>query len=76
VDPLDGSVVFDVRTLVNKLFPECLRSLDTTIKLTPLTQAPGYRPTLDCPPRGNLPWNFSDTTGHRLRMLYGVTELP
>jgi hypothetical protein len=75
-DPLDGSVVLDVRTLMNKLFPECLRSLDTIMKLAPLTQVPGYRPALDSPPRGGLPWNFSDTTGHRLRMLYGVTELP
>ncbi|MBE8515978.1 hypothetical protein ILP97_00275 [Amycolatopsis sp. H6(2020)] len=75
-DPLDGSLVFDVRGLVNRLFPECLRSLDTIMKLAPLTQVPGYRPALDSPPRGGLPWNFSDTTGHRLRMLYGVTELP
>jgi hypothetical protein len=74
-DPLDGTLVFDVRPLVNKLFPACLSDLNAIMRLAPLTQIPGYRTTLDKPSRVNLPWRFSDTTGHRLRMLYGITEL-
>ena len=45
------------------------------MQLTPLTQVPGYTPALEQPSRVNLPWTFSDTTGHRLRILYGITEL-
>jgi hypothetical protein len=75
VDPLEGTLVLNVQQLVNKLFPACLSDLNAIIRLTPLTQVPGYRPSLDNPSRVNLPWRFSDTTGHRLRMLYGITEL-
>lgn len=74
-DSLDGTLVIDVRALVDKLFPACLSDLNAIMRLTPLTRVPGYRPTLDNPSRVNLPWRFSDTTGHRLRMLYGITEL-
>jgi hypothetical protein len=73
-DPLDGTLVFDVRRLVNKLFPACLSDLNAIMRLAPLTQVPGYRTALDNPSRVNLPWRFSDTTGHRLRMLYGIAE--
>jgi hypothetical protein len=36
---------------------------------------PGYTAVLGKPSRINLPWQFSDTTGHRLRVLYGITDL-
>jgi len=74
-DPLDGTLVLDVRQLVNKLFPTCLSILNTIMQHLPLGNVPGYQPRVDNPPRVNLPWQFSDTTGHRLRMLYGITEL-
>jgi hypothetical protein len=35
---------------------------------------PGFTPSLNSPTRVNLPWRFSDATGHRLRYLYGITE--
>jgi hypothetical protein len=75
-DPLDGQLILDVRRLVNKLFPACLTDLNTIMQLTPLTKVPGHTPALDTPLRVNLPWPYSDTTGHRMRMLYGITELP
>lgn len=74
-DPLDGELVIDVRTFTGKVFPACLAALNEIMRLAPLERAPGYSPALDAPSRVNLPWNFSDTTGHRLRMLYGITEL-
>lgn len=75
-DPLDGMLVLDVRQLVNKLFPTCLNILNTIMQhLPPLGNVPGYQPRVDNPSRVNLPWQFSDATGHRLRMLYGITEL-
>jgi hypothetical protein len=74
-DPLDGTIVLDVRRLINKLFPACLTALNTIMKHLPLTNVPGYNASMDNPPRVNLPWRYSDTTGHRLRMLYGITEL-
>jgi hypothetical protein len=74
-DPLDGKLVLDVRRLVNKLFPACLTALDTIMKHLPLTTVPGYNANVHNPSRVNLPWQLSDTTGHRLRMLYGITEL-
>ena len=58
--------------MVHKLFPTCLISLNTIMEHLPLGNVPGYSPRLDNPPRVNLPWQFSDTTGHRLRMLYGL----
>jgi hypothetical protein len=36
---------------------------------------PGYTAVLGKPSRVNLPWQLSDTTGHCLRMLYGITDL-
>lgn len=75
-DPLDGTLILDVRRLVNALFPACLNDLNTIMQLTPLTKVPGHTAALDTPSRVNLPWHYSDTTGHRLRMLYGVTEIP
>lgn len=74
-DPLDGELVIDVRTFAGKVFPASLAALNDIMRLAPLGQAPGYSPALDVPSRVNLPWDFSDTTGHRLRMLYGITEL-
>ncbi|WP_203794660.1 hypothetical protein, partial [Actinoplanes derwentensis] len=74
-DPLDGELVLDVRQLVNKLFPACLGALNRIMQHLPLGNVPGYNPSMDNPPRVNLPWQFSDTTGHRLRALYGISEL-
>jgi hypothetical protein len=74
-DPLEGTLIFEGRQLINKLFPACLSALDQIMLRTPLTGVPGYHPGLDQPSRANLPWNLSDTTGHRLRFLYGITEL-
>jgi hypothetical protein len=74
-DPLDGRLTFDVRRFVNKLFPACLTAVNEIMRLVPLNAVPGYTSDLDKPSRVNLPWKFSDTTGHRLRMLYGITEL-
>jgi hypothetical protein len=74
-DPLDGTLVLDVRQLVNKLFPACLSVLNTIMQYLPLSTVPGCNPRVDNPPRVNLPWQFSDTTAHRLRMVYGITEL-
>nr|BFE55652.1 hypothetical protein GCM10020063_001780 [Dactylosporangium thailandense] len=75
-DPLDGQLVVDARSFVNRLFPACLESLDEIMKLTPLNRVPGYSSLLDNPSRVNLPWEYSDTTGHRLRFLFGITEIP
>ncbi len=74
-DPFAGQVVLDVRRFINKLFPAALAAIPNIMQLTPLTQVPGYTPALEQPSRVNLPWTFSDTTGHRLRILYGITEL-
>ena len=74
-DPLDGQLVLDVRRFINKLFPATLSVLNHIMELTPLEQVPGYTTALEKPSRVNLPWKFSDTTAHRLRMLYGITEL-
>jgi hypothetical protein len=74
-DPLAGRLVLDVRRFVNKVFPATLAALDDIMQLTPLEKVPGYSIALEQPSRSNLPWWFSDTTGHRLRMLYGITEL-
>jgi len=63
-DPLDGQLTIDVRRLINKLFPATLQWLDSIMTLAPLHLVPGYRPALDNPSRVNLPWRFSDTTGH------------
>lgn len=75
-DPLAGQLVVDVRRFINKLFPAILTALNEIMQLTPLKHVPGYTATLESPSRVNLPWKFSDTTGHRLRMRYGITELP
>jgi hypothetical protein len=74
-DPLEGQLVLDVRRFINKRFPAALIALNRIMQLTPLEQAPGHTAALDEPSRVNLPWEFSDTTGHRLRMIYGITEL-
>ena len=74
-DPLEGELVIDVLAFIGKVFPACLAALNEIMLLVPLEQTPGYAPTLDDPPRMGLPWRYSDTTGHRLRMLYGITEL-
>lgn len=74
-DPLDGRLVLDVRQLVNKLFPASLSALNTIMKHMPLTNLPRHNTNADNPSRGNRHWRFSDTTAHRLRMLYGITEL-
>jgi hypothetical protein len=74
-DPLAGQITIDVRVFINKIFPASLIALNEIMRLVPLGQIPGYTTILDNPPRGNLPWNLSDTTGHRLRMLFGITEL-
>jgi hypothetical protein len=74
-DPLAGQLLVGVRRLVNKVFPAALTALNDIMELTLLTLVPGHRSASDKPSRVNLPWNFSDTTGHRLRMLYGITEL-
>ncbi len=74
-DPLAGQPVLDVRRLINKQFPAALVYLNNIMRLTHLEQVPGYTPALEQPSRVNLPWRLSDTTGHRLRMLYGITEL-
>jgi hypothetical protein len=74
-DPLQGELVVEVRQLINKMFPTSLIILNQIIQLTPLNDVPGYGGGLDNPSRVSLPWQLSDTTGHRLRFLYGVTEL-
>lgn len=74
-DPLEGEVAIDVRAFIGKIFPACLTALNEIMLLTPLGQTPGYTQVLDDPPRVNLSWRYSDTSGHRLRMLYGITEL-
>ena len=74
-DPLDGEVAIDVQAFIGRVFPACLDALNQIMGLVPLGQVPGYTPVLDDPPRAGLPWWYSDTTGHRLRMLYGITEL-
>jgi hypothetical protein len=74
-DPLEGQLVLDVRRFINKLFPAALTALNGIMLRTPLEQVPGYTEDLEKPSRVNLPWEFSDTTGHRLRMIYGITEL-
>lgn len=74
-DPLEGELVIDVQAFIGKVFPACLAALNQIMYLVPLGQVPGYTPVLDDPPRTGLPWRYSDTTGHRLRMLYGITEL-
>jgi hypothetical protein len=53
----------------------CLIALDLIMLRTPLNDMPEHQPGLDRPARVNAPWKFSDTTGHRLRLLYGITEL-
>ena len=74
-DPLEGQLVLDVRRFINKLFSAALTALNRVMQLTPLKQVPGYTAALEEPSRVNLPWQFSDTTGHRLLMMYGITEL-
>lgn len=74
-DPLIGHLVLDVRRFINKLFPAALTALNDIMRLTPLQQVPGYTAALEAPSRVNLPWEFSDPTCHRLRMIYGITEL-
>lgn len=74
-DPFAGQLVLDIRRFINKLFPAALTALNDIMQLTPLQHVPGYTAALEKPSRVNLPWNFSDTTGHRLRILYGITEL-
>jgi hypothetical protein len=74
-DPLVGQLVLDMRRFINKLFPAALTALNDIMRLTPLKHVPGYTAALEKPSYVNLPWKFSDTTGHRLRILYGTTEL-
>lgn len=74
-DPLEGQLVLDVRRFINKVFPAALTALNGIMQRTPLKRVPGYTQALEEPTRVNLPWEFSDTTGHRLRMIYGITEL-
>ena len=74
-DPLEGELAIDVRAFMGKVFPACLTALNEIMLLAPLGQVPGYTQVLDDPPRMNLSWRYSDTTGHRLGMLYGITEL-
>lgn len=74
-DPLAGQLAIDVREFIGMIFPACLTALNEVMRLTPLGQVPGYTTALDNPPRVNLPWYYSDTTGHRLRMLFGISEL-
>lgn len=74
-DPLAGQLVLDVRRFINKLFPSAVTALNDIMQLTPLKVVPGYTAALETPSRVNLPWQYSDTTGHRLRMIYGITEL-
>ena len=74
-DPLEGELIIDVRAFISKVFSASLAALNEIMLLVPLGQTPGYTPVLDDPPRTGLPWRYSDTTGHRLRMLYGIGEL-
>jgi hypothetical protein len=74
-DPLAGQLVLDIRRFINKLFPAALTALNDIMQLTPLKHVPGYTAALEKPSCVNLPWKFSDTTGHRLDMLYGIAEL-
>ena len=74
-DPLAGQLVRDVRRFINKLFPAALTALNDIMQLSPLMQVPGYTAALEKPSGVNLPWQFSDTTGHRLRVLHGITDL-
>lgn len=74
-DPLMGQLTLDVRQFINKLFPAALTALNDIMRLTSLGTVPGYTPKLEAPSRVNLTWEYSDTTGHRLRLLYGLTEM-
>jgi hypothetical protein len=74
-DPLEGELAIDVRAFTGWVFPACLAALNEIMRLVPLDRVPGYTTALDAPSRVSLPWNFSDTTGYRLQMLYGITEL-
>lgn len=74
-DPLEGELAIDARAFIGKMFTACLTALNEIMLLVPLRQTPGYTQVLDDPSRRNLSWRYSDTTGHRLRMLYGITEL-
>jgi hypothetical protein len=74
-DQLEGELFIDVRVFIGKVFPACLAALNEIMSLVPLGQIPGYTLALDDPPREGLPWRYSDTTGYRLRMIFGLTEL-
>jgi hypothetical protein len=71
-DPLSGVLTIDARAFTNKIFPAALSVLNNIMSLTPLTAVAGYTKAIDNPSRVNLPWQFSDTTAHRLRLLYGL----
>src|SRR5262249_2967340 len=74
-DPLDGELAIRRAGLHGQGRSRMPRRAQRDHAAGPLGQVPGYSPALDPPSRVNLPWNFSGTTGHRLRMLYGITEL-
>lgn len=66
-DPLAGQLMIDIRGFLNKIVPSALESLNEIMARTPLRTIPGYTPGMESPARVNLPWQFSDTTAHRLR---------
>lgn len=65
-----GRVALNACKFVERLVPAALVALDGTMSHTPLDGLPARTPTN---PQQN--WRFCDTTGHRLRLLYGVPDL-
>lgn len=74
-DSLAGELAIDVRGFLNRVFPAVLEALNEIMTRTPLTKIPAYTPDLEAPVRTNLPWQFSDTTAHRLRLIFGVPQI-
>jgi hypothetical protein len=71
-DPLSGELMIDIRGFLNRIFPASIDALDGIMNSTPLDKCPGHVAEVDNPKRLNLPWNFSETTAQRLRLLYGL----
>ncbi|MEU1969402.1 hypothetical protein ABZ541_29105 [Micromonospora sediminicola] len=66
-----GRTVLDAGRFVEQLVPAALGVLEGTMARTPLDRLPGFTPT---PSHLEQDWKFCDTTGHRLRLLYGLPE--
>ncbi|MDW5329645.1 hypothetical protein [Plantactinospora sp. KLBMP9567] len=64
-----GRVALDPGTFVEKLVPAASTTLDGIMSHTPTDRLPAHSP-----PNAQHNWEFCDTTGHRLRLLYGIPE--